>query len=864
MDENILQNLAAQRSQECQLIDLTLGRLKKLHESEVAILGDLYREDRWRWTPEHGLQVGLPQDLEVRWFSRESVLDLQNRVRPLTLPDGEPDPNADRRLERQEYVWLLSQMLHYELGFALTPIDATARIATALRAGNVRQPRKLKHRAQKLRGDYRLRNSDLDSESAVNEETSTSGFDAQPEREQQLENGGTENGTGTTLSSAESDLKRRLVVGKARADTEAIIPGPMERDVGTGARAVQVREEELQCNSNANEQYGYKRDAAATVTTTGTRQTPVTTRSNLRSPAKRPWVSHSDTLQKTLDPLPPAPRPVQFSEQVADKHAKSTQTFLALGRAAPAPPRTDNDRSFEEMSRRVSTDNTKTFSAAKARKTWSPIETSTVLDEDTAGQNRSTTPVLEGITQSLGNEYRAGGFRYNVLQRPHESPTQSPQTGTKHLAMKDTGPWISGPDKIQLLRPKNPAPTTEEMEQVNQPGQPCPVYIVIEDSDSEHHSEHPHRGKGSSIRRLKKRKPCVKAASALGTFYATRSIFLIPPSDIGGDDGAQLSGRRRSLSSAPSRISAIFPQTKRTVANRTNLTSRVAAKVRVGRHTPDVCTSKTRPTRQSEDNSDPLERIPFGYIRSTESKSRHGDPPEAGAAANGFPPKIRRAPSPWNRNLSNRIQVSSLQQENLKLVQKATVNLYSPQSAKTVSLKKAEVPKKAESPKRTQIPGTALTVSDNYALNAKVEEVCKDTDKVVEELRHSSQTVVRSFKPPRKNKRPHSAAFSEHGGSRKGGKRKPNSTNTTYDLVERTTPGAPKSAIPRDNDVPIFPRMEYLMGCDRNGVPAKRAPFRRPTPLTHTLRDQSDAARIQERKRAIGADSPNHLLRGVG
>ncbi|OQV08799.1 hypothetical protein CLAIMM_13019 [Cladophialophora immunda] len=546
MDENILQNLAAQRSQECQLIDLTLGRLKKLHESEVAILGDLYREDRWRWTPEHGLQVGLPQDLEVRWFSRESVLDLQNRVRPLTLPDGEPDPNADRRLERQEYVWLLSQMLHYELGFALTPIDATARIATALRAGNVRQPRKLKHRAQKLRGDYRLRNSDLDSESAVNEETSTSGFDAQPEREQQLENGGTENGTGTTLSSAESDLKRRLVVGKARADTEAIIPGPMERDVGTGARAVQVRGEELQCNSNANEQY------------------------------------------------------------------------------------------------------------------------------------------------------------------------------------------------------------------------------------------------------------------------------------------------------------------------------RVAAKVRVGRHTPDVCTSKTRPTRQSEDNSDPLERIPFGYIRSTESKSRHGDPPEAGAAANGFPPKIRRAPSPWNRNLSNRIQVSSLQQENLKLVQKATVNLYSPQSAKTVSLKKAEVPKKAESPKRTQIPGTALTVSDNYALNAKVEEVCKDTDKVVEELRHSSQTVVRSFKPPRKNKRPHSAAFSEHGGSRKGGKRKPNSTNTTYDLVERTTPGAPKSAIPRDNDVPIFPRMEYLMGCDRNGVPAKRAPFRRPTPLTHTLRDQSDAARIQERKRAIGADSPNHLLRGVG
>ncbi|OAL25929.1 hypothetical protein AYO22_04556 [Fonsecaea multimorphosa] len=332
MDENILQSLSSQRSQECQLIDLTLGKLKKLHASELAILGDLYREDRWRWTPEHGLQVGLPQDLQVRWFSRESVWDLQNRIRPLTLPGGDPDPNADRRLEKQEYVWLLSQMLHYKLGFALTPIDAAARIAAALLTGNVQQPDKLKRRAQKLRrgyqGHHSLRSTGLQLGSAVNEETSR--FDGESEGEQELEDGVSNEARGRAHSSVDSGLERLVASEKVRADKEAVALDLVERDD----------------NSNVGEACPDKRKTPVMVSTNDTSQIQGATRSNLSNLVQKPWVSHIQTL-KPQDPLPPVPQPGQFGSQTGTaKHAKGTQTLPTPETDASVPPRSHNASSF--------------------------------------------------------------------------------------------------------------------------------------------------------------------------------------------------------------------------------------------------------------------------------------------------------------------------------------------------------------------------------------------------------------------------------------------------------------------------------------------------------------------------------------
>ncbi|KIW79263.1 hypothetical protein Z517_05875 [Fonsecaea pedrosoi CBS 271.37] len=234
MDENILQSLASQRTQQCQLIDLTLGKMGKLYEAESTILRDLYKEDRWRWSPEYGLQVGLPQDLKVQWFSRESTHDLQNRVRPLTLTDGDPDPNADRRLDTQDYLWLLSQLLHYELGFALTPIDAAARIAVALRTGNIRQPTKLQRRALNLRRQYRVPNSlqdeELESSSEVDEQMT--GYKGESEGEQELEDDSTEDGLAPTQSSLGSSPERSLALEHIITNRKAFALDPIGNSGG--------------------------------------------------------------------------------------------------------------------------------------------------------------------------------------------------------------------------------------------------------------------------------------------------------------------------------------------------------------------------------------------------------------------------------------------------------------------------------------------------------------------------------------------------------------------------------------------------------------------------------------------------------
>ncbi|OAL36517.1 hypothetical protein AYO20_04133 [Fonsecaea nubica] len=268
MDEDILQSLASQRSQQCQLIDLTLGKMGKLDESESAILRDLYQEDRWRWSSEYGLQVGLPQDLQVRWFSRESTRDLQNRVRPLTLADGDPDPNADRRLDRQDYLWLLSQLLHYELGFALTPIDAAARIAVALRTGNIRQPTKLQRRALNLRRQYRvphsLQDEELESSSGVDGQMS--GYDSESEGEQELEDDITEGGLAPSQSSLGSSPQRSLELEHIITNRKAVALDPIRSKV----------------HSYTSGEYLVKRNGAGNASTTEPRQTLTSTRTEDR------------------------------------------------------------------------------------------------------------------------------------------------------------------------------------------------------------------------------------------------------------------------------------------------------------------------------------------------------------------------------------------------------------------------------------------------------------------------------------------------------------------------------------------------------------------------------------------------------
>ncbi|OCT45560.1 hypothetical protein CLCR_01409 [Cladophialophora carrionii] len=154
MDKKHLEVLASKKSQELQLLQSTLGKSAMLDDMEASISGRLTRDTNWRWLPSHGLQVAIPQDCEPVWISREPVHDLDNRIRRSTLPDAEPDPNAGRALEKQEYVWLLAQILHYGLCFAATPLDAAAIIARALLKGDLQQPYPLAQLSRRLRGEY--------------------------------------------------------------------------------------------------------------------------------------------------------------------------------------------------------------------------------------------------------------------------------------------------------------------------------------------------------------------------------------------------------------------------------------------------------------------------------------------------------------------------------------------------------------------------------------------------------------------------------------------------------------------------------------------------------------------------------------
>ncbi|KIX99235.1 uncharacterized protein Z520_04811 [Fonsecaea multimorphosa CBS 102226] len=256
----------------------------------------------------------------------------------------------------------------------------------------------------------------------------------------------------------------------------------------------------------------------------------------------------------------------------------------------------------------------------------------------------------------------------------------------------------------------------------------------------------------------------------------------------------------------------------------------------------EVCRPNiTQPTQRSKDNSDPPKQHPLHHVNiaTPKCRSRRGDASKSTTVSNVISSKTERASLPSKRNLSAFVQSSTLQQGKLDAIGDAPGKLHSTEPNKKPSSKKENLPKKAKCPgQRPRMTETTLTSSDICALNAKVETSQKNIDKVVEELRHSSQTFASSVKTPHKNKRSHATAFTECNGSITHGRSKKTRNNTPHELAKRTTSGALKSPIPRAPDVTIFPRLAYIMRCDENGVPAGRAPFRRPTPVTHTIRDQ--------------------------
>jgi hypothetical protein len=150
MDREHLRRLATKASSEVELLYYALGEpaVRRLLASAAQ---RLTRAENWRWALDHGFQLGLPEESGRTWVTREPVWDLQSRVRRATFPDGDPDPNAERGLERQRYVWLVGQALHYGLALGLTKVDAVAVLASALLDGNMQQPPELVRLSQRLR-----------------------------------------------------------------------------------------------------------------------------------------------------------------------------------------------------------------------------------------------------------------------------------------------------------------------------------------------------------------------------------------------------------------------------------------------------------------------------------------------------------------------------------------------------------------------------------------------------------------------------------------------------------------------------------------------------------------------------------------
>lgn len=124
---------------------------------KTAVLAEFEGRANWKWLPTSGLLIGIPQeDGDIKWIAREPIHDLKNRIRPpaSTFSETDPDPNAHRAFHMQGYGWLLAQLLHYGLGFAMTTKDAAAMLEGAVLDGTLQQPPRLVQFAELLRREY--------------------------------------------------------------------------------------------------------------------------------------------------------------------------------------------------------------------------------------------------------------------------------------------------------------------------------------------------------------------------------------------------------------------------------------------------------------------------------------------------------------------------------------------------------------------------------------------------------------------------------------------------------------------------------------------------------------------------------------
>lgn len=170
MTNNYLQQVAT-RSQPFQVLEQTLGKEHSLTALGAKITETLYTEDRWRWTPERGLEVAIPQNYGSNYIARESPAELQRRLDASSYAGS--NDYVDNGLLREDYIWLLAQCLHYCLPYPLTEVDAASSIAEALRGGQLNQPRQLVLLSQKLEGDYRRQQRLAALEANVRCETET-------------------------------------------------------------------------------------------------------------------------------------------------------------------------------------------------------------------------------------------------------------------------------------------------------------------------------------------------------------------------------------------------------------------------------------------------------------------------------------------------------------------------------------------------------------------------------------------------------------------------------------------------------------------------------------------------------------------
>ncbi len=282
--EELLHIYADLKSQETQLLEnipglqINFGRYEQMKN---VVLEELNQRQYWRWDPVHGLAVGIPQDKGRIWRARELAEDIRNRVRHCALPNGDPDPNGHRALHRQEYTWLLAQLLHYGLGFAQTRRDASALLARALLNDGLKQPAELVERGQGLKQQY-LSNRRLSEATSQGEITAVEGKDevsdnnqaAHAEHLDNVETGPAALHQVVGIAALKLPVLSEKIWGKQRAQPLGI---SQQRDIEHGLHS---------------RLHAAGRDAAQSVSTTSMQAAPTLP------------VTDSTTAPNSLDPVP--------------------------------------------------------------------------------------------------------------------------------------------------------------------------------------------------------------------------------------------------------------------------------------------------------------------------------------------------------------------------------------------------------------------------------------------------------------------------------------------------------------------------------------------------------------------------------